>query len=398
MENCLYMKQRICSIEVLNEFDIKLHTMINEWRKAGDNNELICEDCGQQVILRAGDVRIPHFAHKPGTKVLCSYDERDSEDHRRAKKIFYQYFRRYYPVVLLDLNHKLPNGQRCDLFVTFPSNVNLIIEYIGQGINSKEFRLKKSYYTSLGYTVIWFLGAKALVEKSSKGFITEIMLNEETRIAHILDVQNETILFMRLMEYSEAKAGVIKYQEPYQEKYPLSSIKIEPSGKILSPFDAEYEKAYTVFIEKCSEAEAKQEEKRRLHEERLKAGWKAIDYHSLEKQKRDRENYERRQQKRQSFPTEKVATSISPLKKKRDEWLNRINVADLNECERILDQCRTGLLNVQNRKKRVPHHEDYYSIWLKKCMNMFELAKKDGERANFAELKRRLYDPLADLL
>lgn len=394
MENCLYMNRRICSLEVLNEFDIKLHTVIDEWRKAGNNNELKCEDCGQSVILRAGDVRIPHFAHKPGTKVICSYDERDSEDHRMAKKIFYQYFRKYYPVVLIDLNHKLPSGQRCDLFVTFSGNLNLIIEYLGQGINSEEFRMKNAYYVSLGIPVIWFLGIKALQENSSKGFLTEIMLNEETRIAHILDVNNETIFFLRLMEY--LKGGVIKHQELFQEKYPLSIIKIESNGKILSPFPAQYEKAYTIFMERYSEAEAREEKKRRLHEEQLKAESDAYS-RLLEKRRRDREN-NNRQEETQSAQPEKVSAIISPLKKKRDEWLGKINVADLNECERILDQCKVGLLNVKSRKKRVPYHVDYYSVWLKKCEHMLTFAKRDGVRANLAELKKRLHNPLADLL
>lgn len=388
MENCLYKHQRICSFEIINEFDIKLYPVINEWKKAGDNNELKCEECNQPVVLRAGDTRIPHFAHKPGAKLICSYGERDTEDHRSAKKFFYQYFRRHYPVILLDPNHKFPSDQRCDLFVTFPGNHNLIIEYLGQGLNAKEFHLKNNYYKSLGIPALWFLGTKAFQEKSSKGFLTETMLNEGNRVAYILDIQNETILIMKFMEYQDSKTGAIKFQELFQEKYPLSIIKIEPSGKILSPFDAQYEKAYTLFMKDCLEAEAREEKKRRLNEERL-----------FERQKREKEVYAQRVQEKQTFPSRPLTSSRhSPALEKREEWLEKLKNADLIECEKIFELCRVGLINVLNRKKRVPQHTDYYSMYLKKCENIIELAKRDGERANLSELRRRLADPLADLL
>lgn len=68
MENCLNNGQRFCSFDVLNEFNVKLHMVIDVWRRAGDNNELICEECGRPVLLRAGDIRQPHFAHKSGER------------------------------------------------------------------------------------------------------------------------------------------------------------------------------------------------------------------------------------------------------------------------------------------------------------------------------------------
>ena len=53
--------------------------------KAEKGIEYFCPDCHEKVILRAGEVRRPHFSHKIDTTIICDFVN-ESEKHYRAKQ------------------------------------------------------------------------------------------------------------------------------------------------------------------------------------------------------------------------------------------------------------------------------------------------------------------------
>lgn len=70
--------------------------------RASKGRSYSCAECGQRVILRSGEVRVPHFAHyTPTTK--CKFYEAtsgESESHRHAKLLLQKWIREKKPICL----------------------------------------------------------------------------------------------------------------------------------------------------------------------------------------------------------------------------------------------------------------------------------------------------------
>ena len=58
------------------------------WEAARSDGPFLCFCCGQQVALRRGEIKAPHFAHFP--PVTCEYGTGESETHRRCKIAIYE--------------------------------------------------------------------------------------------------------------------------------------------------------------------------------------------------------------------------------------------------------------------------------------------------------------------
>lgn len=61
------------------------------WDAEKKNKPYSCPSCHKEVILRQGDIRIHHFAHKP--PIDCVYGTGESELHYKIKKQLYEYLK-----------------------------------------------------------------------------------------------------------------------------------------------------------------------------------------------------------------------------------------------------------------------------------------------------------------
>jgi competence protein CoiA len=52
------------------------------------NAPFVCPECGDEVVLRRGSVRVGHFAHK--IPDACHYGAGETEAHRRCKLEIYE--------------------------------------------------------------------------------------------------------------------------------------------------------------------------------------------------------------------------------------------------------------------------------------------------------------------
>lgn len=399
--NCLFNGQRICSLDIYNEHNEVDFDLRRKWKDAQQRNELKCEDCGTSIDFRSGDTRTAYFAHSRGEiNRDCYYDRvHETEELRDAKRLLYQNAKSKHSDCLVQVNKKLPNGKWAGIFVVSPQNEKLAIEFLRSNMPTLYWDEKHRGYVEMNIGDIWFLSMSFYNNnRVNLKFMAQLVERDTDGTAKFLDVANNIVRIVKEIQYID-KQGIVRKHKLFEIDYPLNKIKIDLSGHIVCDFLDNYEKAREMFIKESTEADAREEEKRRLHEESLKAECEKRQRAFFEKQQRVKwESSQWRQGERQAIPTVQTTTSISPLLKKREEWVNKINLADLSECERILNQCRVGFSEVQSRKKRAHYHLEYYTQWLRKCESMLEMAKRDGERANLTELKKRLCDPLVDLL
>jgi competence CoiA-like predicted nuclease len=271
MENCLLNGQRICALALRNQYNMGIYELKREWKKAQYRNELICEDCGTPVELRAGDVRVPYFAHRKGfVNRDCFYEtHKESEEHKEAKSILYNYFESKYPGKRVEVTKKQPNGRRSDIFIDF-GNSKLVIEFQRTYIKILDWDIRHAEYEALGINDLWLLSSRILEDRVNDiDFLTQVLLHDtKDQTAKFLNVEKHTLSLLKEIKYLD-KHGDHKSSKYFSQEYLLSDVTISPNGEIVCDFLAQYELAKDEYIKQCQEEEL-QEQLRREEFERLR--------------------------------------------------------------------------------------------------------------------------------
>lgn len=268
MEVCLYRGKQICAYDVTNANYALNYQLKKEWKIAGKNGELICQECGKEVQLRVNDPRkkTPHFSHKviDDKCPFSNNDLRESEEHKKGKMMLYHYFKDRYPGVTPIINYRFPNRRKADLFIEFNNGDKLAVEYQRTELDILEWQERHEEYTKANINVLWLIGGKEenikIKEKQVEvTFFQQIMLNELDKIAVYLDVSSAKFIFAKNMRCSDLYANNNDFEELYIKSYNLEDVLIHTNGKIECNFGNEYKKAYEKFInyhtKKCLDEE-----------------------------------------------------------------------------------------------------------------------------------------------
>lgn len=111
-----------------------------------------CPTCHQEVILKKGKIKIPHFAHK--TITTCdSYSESESAEHLSGKYLLAKNCERF--GLHYELEAYIPKiNQRADILV----ENYLVIEFQCSPLSIERLRERTRAYQLSGYEVFWVLG------------------------------------------------------------------------------------------------------------------------------------------------------------------------------------------------------------------------------------------------
>ena len=260
MDNCLLHGKRICALWLRNEHNMDVYEFKREWKKAQYRNELICEDCGTPVELRAGDVKVPYFAHRKGFVTRDCYYEtyKETEEHREAKSLLYEYFCANYPDAVVEVTKKHPNGRRSDIFIDFDTS-KLAVEFQRTNLKISDWDERHFEYEKLGIIDLWLLSSGIYdKQKNDFDFLTQVLLHEtKDNSAKFLDVKNKSLKLIKAVQFLD-RQGKLKNRIFVTRDYDLFNITISPDGQILCDFEQHYSNAKQKFIKECEEAEAKE--------------------------------------------------------------------------------------------------------------------------------------------
>lgn len=117
-----------------------------------------CPVCGEQVVLRKGPVKVPHFAHRSGTECLDGWHHDMSEWHYGMQSRFPTECREV--VVTHD-------GVKHRADVLFG---NTVIEFQHSPISKDEVAARNDFYRAAGYRVLWIFDVR---EKVKSEMLTE---------------------------------------------------------------------------------------------------------------------------------------------------------------------------------------------------------------------------------
>ncbi|OES43925.1 competence protein CoiA [Domibacillus iocasae] len=116
-----------------------------------------CPQCGGSVIVKAGDVNIPHFAHTSYSS-CDSFSEHESPRHLAGKADLYQWIMKTSEA---KMEARLPDGsQRPDIL-----SGKIAVEFQCSTISAALFKERTDKYTARGMTPFWIYGGKPVERK-----------------------------------------------------------------------------------------------------------------------------------------------------------------------------------------------------------------------------------------
>lgn len=119
------------------------------------SNTFSCAQCSEQVILKNGPIKIPHFAHTRNSSCNQAFSEGESEDHLNGKLDLYEFLQKFSSSV--ELEAYLPSlHQRPDLYVQ--SNMsNFAIEFQCSQIPVTTIQERTNGYITKQIIPLWIL-------------------------------------------------------------------------------------------------------------------------------------------------------------------------------------------------------------------------------------------------
>lgn len=140
-------------------------------RKELVKEDLECHLCGRDLIIKAGLIRIKHFAHKPDSPCTCDYSRhRESYEHLFFKKLLSEKlggeFSEY-----LDVKPKLEYpihevNRIADIVFEFPNGWLVAHEIQLSSITIEDLEKRTNDYRNAGVDVVWWLGKSADTENN----------------------------------------------------------------------------------------------------------------------------------------------------------------------------------------------------------------------------------------
>lgn len=271
MEICIYRDKTVCAYDIANINYALNYELKKELKIAGSRGELLCPECGKEVILKVNDPekKIPHFAHK-NLYDKCPYsnnDIKESEDHKRGKMLLYNYFKEKYPEVNPKINYSFDN-RRTDLFIQFQNGDKLAVEFQRNELDIRDLQRKHEDIHKTGINILWLLNGnenrvKERKKQISVSFFEQIMINEYNKIVIYLDVKQKKIIMSKNIRFSDPYVENNEYEELFIESYDLNSIVINTKGIIECDFYNKYDKRKNEFInyynKKCIDEKNKRE-------------------------------------------------------------------------------------------------------------------------------------------
>ena len=117
-----------------------------------DDGPFHCPTCQAEVILKQGQIKVPHFAHLSSTN--CSFSgQGESEEHRRAKQEIYRSLLRTPGVSEVEVERSL-HGVRADIsFVCKGTSVALEVQV--STLSPSEIERRTRLYMKENVAVLW---------------------------------------------------------------------------------------------------------------------------------------------------------------------------------------------------------------------------------------------------
>lgn len=233
----------------------------------------VCQVCGEEVILKIGEQKIYHFAHKK-SRTCLDFFENETEAHMNGKLQLFGWLKRQrIPVQLEYYDRKIK--QRPDILF-FYNGKKYALEYQCSTIPEKLYLKRTENYLQNDYIPLWILGGNQYNEKGNLSNFHYLFLrkasNKQIFIPYYFPENNLFLFQHSIFPYSTKKAffqknishiddlNLLQFFEPHlfehyhlqkwKEKIEYYKLQITsyPNPKIKSFFNLLYENRLNLFL------------------------------------------------------------------------------------------------------------------------------------------------------
>lgn len=135
----------------------KTHERKSAWLVDRSDGPFYCPECSEEVVLKKGKIKIPHFAHR--ACVDCVYSVNESQKHLMVKRAIYESLKTRLGCTKCELERSL-NGVRPDISL-YINNIPVAIEVQNSSISINEIYRRTKQYALLGVYLLWVLPTRS---------------------------------------------------------------------------------------------------------------------------------------------------------------------------------------------------------------------------------------------
>ena len=142
-ENAFYKNELWCVYELKDaqgnyDEDTRL-----KMRKASQNNEFVCPDCGEHLVLCAGNKVEPYFRHHENANCPVRTNGQGTR-YLLARRLLFQAAKRSFPNAAITCSRQ--GGKYVsDIFIE-DGDLKMVLEYAGQDLKLDLWEKKHAYY------------------------------------------------------------------------------------------------------------------------------------------------------------------------------------------------------------------------------------------------------------
>src|SRR5699024_6169521 len=196
------MNSMFVAVNHINEKVNPIDTTEELLRYQSKNKQLFCPECKGQVRFASGEQVTAHFKHV--NKQDCSYDwEPETEEHLRGKILIRNWLVKQYPKAQVEFEYKISEtNQRADVMAIFPTGEKIAFEMQCSRIPGSVWKERHNLYRSANIRDIWIIGQSVhrygktggQVDKQKHQLVSLVAaIYEEMDSVFFLDTVNETI-------------------------------------------------------------------------------------------------------------------------------------------------------------------------------------------------------------
>ncbi|AOV08451.1 competence protein CoiA [Sporosarcina ureilytica] len=176
-----------------NYFTLTSSMKRSELRELRKHESFFCPQCNEKVLLKVGDIVIPHFAHQQDRLCRSMFSEGESMEHLLGKQQLYEFLQQsnHLDVQLEPYFKKI--AQRPDLLVTTTSEV-IPIEFQCSQIPLRHIAERTEGYMNAGMNPIWILRTPHKLQKLPQGITTYSLSQFEEKF--LTDTPTEGLVFL----------------------------------------------------------------------------------------------------------------------------------------------------------------------------------------------------------
>lgn len=161
-----------------------------EIKNAEKGKDYFCPVCNTPLVIKAGEQRAKHFAHK--AKTDCDTWADMSEWHYAWQEKFSSEYRE----IVLEYNG---SKHRADVLAE-----HTVIEFQHSAISSKEFKERNQFYTGCGYRVVWVFDMREKLGEPIQEESAVRFLSKQGQFFEY-DIDKKITLFLEIAEKDIAK-------------------------------------------------------------------------------------------------------------------------------------------------------------------------------------------------